>query len=110
MNPEIQVLLGLLTLAGVIAGGIIAGIYAERKSRLEATASPYGELRARVNELEKKDRERDAQMEALLDEVRVMRAESQTDRDYIRRVVPWVTAHRDLATWAPPAPPPWITD
>ena len=103
MTPEIQLTLGLLTLAGVIAGGIIAGRYAERKARIEAEASPYELLMKRVVEVEKT-------LDVMRKQIADLRAESQTDRDYIRRVVPWVTAHKDLATWLPPDPPTWFTN
>lgn len=96
MTPEIQVLLGLLTLAGVIAGGVIAGRYAERKARVEATASPYEALAERVTALEKR--------------IATLEAERDRDRAYIRAIVPWVDHHKSTALFPPPIPPAWLTD
>ena len=96
MASEIQILLGLITLAGVISGGIIAGRYAERKARVEATASPYEALAERVTALEKR--------------TAVLEAEQEKDRAYIRAVVPWVEHHKQHSHFPPPVPPIWWTD
>lgn len=102
MASEIQILLGLITLAGVISGGIIAGRYAERKARLEATASPYEVLAARVTKLE----ERNTTLEQRID---VLESERDTDRAYIRAIVPWVDHHKPYAQYQPAIPPDWLT-
>ncbi|MBM9432328.1 hypothetical protein [Flaviflexus equikiangi] len=96
MTPEIQVLLGLITVAGVIIGAVITGRYAERKARLETEASPYEALAERVTKLEQR--------------TAVLEAEQEKDRAYIRRAVPWIALHADLALSPPPVPPDWWTD
>lgn len=103
MTPELQLGLGMITLAGIIIGAIITGRYAERKARIEATESPYEAIAARVTALEKENSE-------VRGEIKIMRAESEKDRSYIRRAVPWIAAHQDLARWPAPIPPDWWTD
>jgi len=94
MTPELQLILGLLTLAGVIFGAIITGRYAERKARIEATESPYEALMERVTALEKR--------------LTVLEEERDRDRAYIRAVVPWVDEHAHVARRQPPPPPAWL--
>ncbi len=96
MTSDVQILLGLITLAGVVLGGVIAGRYAERKARLEATASPYEALAERVTGLEKR--------------ISTLEAERDRDRAYIRAIVPWVDSHKSAAPYPPPVPPSWLTD
>lgn len=96
MSSDVQVLLGLLTLLGVVGSALLAGKYAERKARIEATASPYELLASRVTAAEQR--------------ITTLEQERDRDRAYIRAIVPWVNLHAQHATFSPPDPPEWLSN
>lgn len=96
MSPSVQLLVGILTLAGVISGAMITGRYALRKSTLEAKASPYEALSDRVSALEAK--------------LSAVEAQQERDRAYIRAAVPWIARVSELYQIPAPAPPEWWTE
>lgn len=95
MSSDVQVLLGLLTLIGVVASAVLAGRYAERKAQIEAKASPYEALAERVAALEQR--------------ITTLENERDRDRAYIRLAVPWIDRHIEHAAFPPPEPPDWLT-
>lgn len=87
----------ILALVGVVWVAIITQSGARRTTRVEAEASPYGELSKRVVALEQ-------QVEDLLGKIDELRQARDEDRAYIRRVLAAWSVH--LPDVLPPQPYP----
>lgn len=131
MSTDVQIILSLLTLIGVVGGAIIAGVYSVKKANVEARATPYEVLADQVTELHRREAERDARdaereereaardrreairdrrIEQLRRELSRTREASEKDRAYIRKAVVWIASHREMAKWPPPDEPDWIIE
>ncbi len=84
-----QELASTLTILGSLVVAVIGAYVTLRSKKVEATATPYGELADRVVDLEKADRDKGEEIKALRIAQEKSERRTRINEAYIIEIVPW---------------------